>query len=99
MSLAETTPATVVGFLLHLQAKGRATSTISRMLASIKCYYHFLAGEEIIPRDPTINLDAPKQEKKLPRVLSVENVLRLLQRSEEHTSELQSRPHLVCRLL
>ena len=29
MTPAETTPATVVGFLLHLQAKGRATSTIS----------------------------------------------------------------------
>src|SRR6266498_3645174 len=26
-------------------------------------------------------------------------VLRILRRSEEHTSELQSRPHLVCRLL
>jgi len=85
MTPAETTPATVVGFLLHLQAKGRATSTISRMLASIKCYYHFLVTEEIIPRNPTVNLDAPKQEKKLPRVLSVENVLRLLQQPDLKT--------------
>src|SRR5690554_7570671 len=33
------------------------------------------------------------------RVLDLENFLAALIRSEEHTSELQSRPHLVCRLL
>src|SRR5436305_3868105 len=31
-------------------------------------------------------------------LLELQNMLRIL-RSEEHTSELQSRPHLVCRLL
>src|SRR3989442_7553790 len=31
--------------------------------------------------------------------LSEAHALRIAQRSEEHTSELQSRPHLVCRLL
>src|SRR3989442_6774155 len=36
----------------------------------------------------------------LPPVLSLVNYQRLFsERSEEHTSELQSRPHLVCRLL
>src|SRR5690554_7723103 len=32
-------------------------------------------------------------------VEQVQRVMRLCQRSEEHTSKLQSRPHLVCRLL
>ena len=85
MALPETTQATVVGFLLHLQAKGRATSTISRMLAAVKCFYHFLAREQIIEGDPTVNLDAPKQEKKLPRVLSVEDVFNLLQQPDLKT--------------
>src|SRR3989442_9531102 len=31
--------------------------------------------------------------------LSDDEILAVLARSEEHTSELQSRPHLVCRLL
>ncbi|HBG15176.1 MAG TPA: site-specific tyrosine recombinase XerD, partial [Firmicutes bacterium] len=35
ISLAETTHATVGGYLLFLQAKGRAASTISRSLAAI----------------------------------------------------------------
>lgn len=85
MTLPETTQATVVGFLLHLQAKGRATSTISRMLAAIKCFYQFMVREQVLERDPTVNLDAPKQEKKLPRVLSVEDVLNLLQQPDLKT--------------
>src|SRR5690554_7371246 len=32
-------------------------------------------------------------------IVLIRDLLRLLVRSEEHTSELQSRPHLVCRLL
>src|SRR5690554_7350751 len=33
------------------------------------------------------------------KTLSSKAILRIVKRSEEHTSELQSRPHLVCRLL
>src|SRR2546429_6716799 len=41
----------------------------------------------------------PDEQDKGERVGQVEDVLRKRQRSEEHTSELQSRLHLVCRLL
>ncbi|HHU50832.1 MAG TPA: site-specific tyrosine recombinase XerD [Firmicutes bacterium] len=83
--LSTTTQATVAGYLLNLQAKGRATSTISRSLAAIKSFYHFLAREMIIPKDPTANLEAPKQEKRLPKVLSVESVLKLLEQPDLKT--------------
>lgn len=85
IGIAETTQATVVGYLLHLQAKGRATATISRSLAAIKCYYNFLEKEMIIPGNLTVNLEAPKQERKLPRVLSVEDVTRLLEEPDLKT--------------
>ncbi len=82
MPLKNTTQATVVGYLLFLQAQGRATATLSRSLAAIKAFYHFLAGERLIEHDPTINLDAPRQEKRLPRVLSVDEVARLLEQPD-----------------
>jgi len=85
MELSETTQATVIGYLLQLQAKGKATATLSRSLAAIKSYYHFLFREGKIKRDPTINLDAPKQEKRLPRVLSVEDVGNLLEQPDLKT--------------
>lgn len=85
IEISETTQATVVGYLLHLQAKGRATATISRSLAAIKCYYNFLEKEMIIPGNLTVNLEAPKQERKLPRVLSVEDVTKLLEEPDLKT--------------
>ncbi|MGE5529781.1 MAG: site-specific tyrosine recombinase XerD [Patescibacteria group bacterium] len=85
MDLKSATQATVVGYLLHLQAQGRATATLSRSLAAIKAFYHFLARERLIERDPTVNLDAPRQEKRLPRILSVEEVARLLEQPDLKT--------------
>jgi integrase/recombinase XerD len=82
LQVVEVTQAVVIGYLLHLQAKGRATATLSRSLAAIKSFYHFLAREQVIPKDPTVNLDAPKQEKRLPRVLSVEEVVKLLEQPD-----------------
>lgn len=85
LDLQATTQATVIGYLLLLQARGKATATLSRNLAAIKSYYHFLAREGVIERDPTVNLDAPKQEKRLPRVLSVHDVEHLLEQPDLKT--------------
>ncbi|HEX2954046.1 MAG TPA: site-specific tyrosine recombinase XerD [Bacillota bacterium] len=85
LKVEEVTQAVVIGYLLHLQAKGRATATLSRSLAAIKSFYHFLAREQVIPKDPTVNLDAPKQEKRLPRVLSVDEVVKLLEQPDLKT--------------
>src|SRR3989442_10930476 len=41
----------------------------------------------------------PSKMRKYPVMATMSKAWRLLMRSEEHTSELQSRPHLVCRLL
>jgi integrase/recombinase XerD len=82
LDFLETTQATVIGYLLQLQARGKATATLSRSLAAIKSYYHYMFREEKIARDPTINLDAPKQEKRLPHVLSIVDVERLLEQPD-----------------
>lgn len=82
LDIKDTTQATVIGYLLQLQSKGKATATLSRSLAAIKSYYQFLFREGIIERNPTMNLDAPKQEKRLPKVISVEDVERLLEQPD-----------------
>ncbi len=72
----------IMAYLLNLQKKGRAPATISRHLAALKSFYHFLTREGIVEKDPTINLDAPKLAKKLPHVLSPEEVDRLLEQPD-----------------
>jgi integrase/recombinase XerD len=78
-NLSNTNKTTVIAHLLHLQKKGRATSTISRNLASIRSFYQYSTKNKIIDQDPTSELESPKVEKKLPQILSTQEVELLLE--------------------
>ena len=65
-------------FLLEQQEKGLAPSTLTRNLASIRSFYNFLLREQIIQENPAAELESPRTEKKLPRVLSFKDMERLL---------------------
>jgi integrase/recombinase XerD len=69
---------TILNYLLYLQSQGKATATIARRLAALKAFYQFLVREKRIGSDPTANLESPKLEKRLPKVLTVSEVERLL---------------------
>ena len=62
-----------------MQKSGKATSTISRNLASIRCLYQYLYNTRQIDSDPSSNLESPKVEKKLPSVLTKKEVELLLE--------------------
>ncbi len=78
ISARDASRTTVVSYLLHLQKQGRTTATIARRLAALKTFYQFLVQERLLANDPTADLESPKQKKKLPRVLTVKDVERLL---------------------
>ena len=56
-----------------------AAATISRNIASIKALFHFMAQEGIVKKDITDGLKAPKIEKKMPEILTMDEVSRLLE--------------------
>lgn len=56
-----------------------AAATISRNIASIKALFHFMAQEGIVKKDITDGLKAPKIEKKIPEILTMDEVIRLLE--------------------
>lgn len=79
----KTAPDTVSGtsildYLMELQKAGKAASTVSRNLASIRSFYRFLQNEGVVTQDPTANLHSLKIDKKLPEVLTSEEVEDLL---------------------
>lgn len=76
---------TIITYLLYLQKKGRATSTISRSLASIRALYQFLLLNRSIDTDPTVNLESPRPEKKLPSVLSLNEIERLINQPDNNS--------------
>jgi integrase/recombinase XerD len=65
-------------YLSSLESKGRSASTISRNLASLRSFYRFSAKNKIIESDPTSELESPKIERKLPQILTAEQVELLL---------------------
>ncbi len=86
---------TIINYLMFLQKQGKATATIARRLAALKAFYQFLVREKRIKTDPTANLESPKLEKRLPRVLTVGEVERLLaQPDPSHPAGLRDRAML-----
>ena len=61
-------------YVLELERQSLKTATISRNVASIKAFCHYLYQENLIEGDCSANLHAPKVEKKLPGILTVEEV-------------------------
>jgi integrase/recombinase XerD len=77
--ISSTTKTTILSYLLYLQKEGRASSTVSRTLASLRSYYLFMMQNGVVKSNPTSNLEAPHVEKKIPKILSGEEVELLLE--------------------
>lgn len=73
-----TTKTTVLTYLLSLKKRGRATSTLSRNLASLRSFYMYLVRNGYMKNDPTASLVTPHVEKKPPKVLSGADIEKLL---------------------
>lgn len=70
---------TILNYLLSMQKQGMASSTISRNLASLRSLYRFLLQKQYLTDDPTQNIHGFKSEKKLPQILTSQEVEILLE--------------------
>lgn len=70
---------TILDYLLFMQKQGLSSSTISRSLASLRSLYRFLIKKQYMSVDPTENIHGFKVEKKLPQILTNDEVERLLE--------------------
>jgi len=65
-------------YLINLYERGLGTTTVARHLSTIRTFYDYLLAMEIITINPCQLIDSPKLPKKLPDVLSIEEVTKLL---------------------
>lgn len=72
-------------YILNLEKNNFKAATVSRNIASIKAFYHYLLKEGIVKEDISETLKAPKIEKKIPEILSMEDVVRLLEQPRGDT--------------
>ncbi|HFC97427.1 MAG TPA: site-specific tyrosine recombinase XerD [Thermosulfurimonas dismutans] len=65
-------------FLEELKRRGLSSRTLARKLSALKSFYRFLELEERIEHNPLLLIEGPRLPRNLPKVLSVEEVERLL---------------------
>ncbi len=69
---------TVSEFLSSLMGYGLSPVSLSRNISALRGFHRFLASEGITKKDPTENIETPRLDKKLPEVLDLSEVEKLL---------------------
>lgn len=93
--VAEIRSEDLLAFVSDLESQQFKAATISRNIASIKAFYHFLYKEHLVAGDMAKELHAPRIEKKLPEIMTMEEAVSLLEQPSGDTpKELRDRAML-----
>lgn len=76
--LEEVTRTSIMLYFSTLKERGKAPATITRASVSLKAFFQYLFVARIINQDPYVKVDTPKHDKKLPHILSIEEIDKLL---------------------
>lgn len=85
-TIKQSKPKDIEDFLKYLREKKKmAQSSIARCVSSIRGFYKFLLSEELIQASPLDDLRTPKITKKLPDVLEIEEIKKIIEAAEPIT--------------
>ncbi len=91
IEVASIDPRGLLGHIERLALRGLAGSTRARALSAIARLLAWLRAERLLAHDPMADLERPKQSRKIPQVLSVEEVLALVHAPDESDVGLRDR--------
>ena len=77
------TEETIIQYMDYLREENKKESTISRNLASTRSFYQFLIRSKKIKKDPTMTIESPKVEKRVPSILTSKEVELLLDQPKD----------------
>jgi len=75
----------LVDFLAGLYRLKLESRTVARQLVTLRNFFRFAQIQELIPEDPSINLESPKIRRHLPGYLRLEEVEKLLEQPDAKT--------------
>ena len=75
----------LVDFLAGLYRQKLESKSVARHLVSLRNFFRFSQMQELIPSDPSVNLESPKIRRSLPGYLRLEEVERLLAQPDSKT--------------
>lgn len=86
LSLREVSKEIIENYLQSLAERCLATTTQARRLSALKQFYKFMISEELVSQDPTQLLDAPKNARSLPKILTFKEVELLIETAAQDSS-------------
>ena len=86
-TLGQVTREQILAYLTTLKQQGRAASTLARKLAAIKAFCRYLNVEGLRKDDPASVVEASTKGLHLPKVLTEQEVLRLLEQPNADTPQ------------
>ncbi len=89
VNLAQAGADDVRAILDAMATEGFAATSQARRLSALRQFFRFLYAEGYRQDDPTSTIDAPKKQKPLPKIMSVDHVTRLLDRAAQEAVETQ----------
>ena len=75
----ELTEQDIKNYLKTLDNEQLKTSTIKRKISTLKQFFAFLIREELVQNDPTLHIRQPTHKRPLPKIVSEENVVKMLE--------------------
>ncbi len=75
----------LIVYLGRLRRSGCSPATVMRKLSAVRSFYRYLVAQEMLTADPTTALPAPRLLRQLPKVITVEEVGRLLNQPDVST--------------
>lgn len=87
LALDAVTGTHIQNYVSYMQLEGKAASSVSRSLASVRALFGYLLLKGKVNEDPTYKLKTPKAEKKLPQILSTSEVDKLLKCPDKSNSK------------
>lgn len=76
---------TIRRYMAELGQNHYSKSTTARKLATLRSFYKFMVKRDYMTSNPVVSIKTPKQEKKLPKFLEYEQVVRLLETPAANT--------------
>ena len=75
------------GFLGFLYEREKKKASIARKLAAVRAFYKFLTRERVLSENPAATVSTPKLDKRLPRIMTEEEMNTFLDRVVEAVKE------------
>jgi integrase/recombinase XerD len=92
--LQSATPEHIRNYLAALVADGLKASSAARKLSALRQFHNFLYGEAIVRENPATAIDAPRLRRPLPKVMTADDVTRLISTAEARMLRLTGKARL-----